>query len=102
MYFSKYEIVADLSKSMGNKKLFRIRALRDFGQVRAGQLGGYIEAERNLSHDGNAWIYDNAVVRDEAQIDKDAEVHHFATVKDNAKVSCSAKIFGYAAIFNRA
>ena len=34
----------------------------DFGAVHAGDVGGYIECERNLSQDDNAWVSDNALV----------------------------------------
>lgn len=36
--------------------LYRIRALKDFAGVRAGELGGYVEQEHNLSQYGNCWI----------------------------------------------
>ena len=39
-----------------DKTLFRIRALRSFGDIKAGDLGGFIENERNLSHTGSAWV----------------------------------------------
>ena len=45
-----------------SRTLCRIKALKDFGDVKAGDLGGYIEDYKNLSHDGNCWIYDNAKV----------------------------------------
>lgn len=44
------------------KTLHRIKALCDFGDVKAGDLGGYIESESNLSHDGSAWVYGNAQI----------------------------------------
>lgn len=34
--------------------LYRIRALKDFAGVRAGELGGYVEQEHNLSQYGTA------------------------------------------------
>lgn len=37
--------------------LYRIKALRDFGDVKKGDIGGYVESERNLSHGGICWIY---------------------------------------------
>ena len=58
----KYEIILDKSIEVLGFKLFRIRALIDFDIVEAGDLGGYIHSERNLSHDGTAWIGDNAKV----------------------------------------
>ena len=37
--------------------LRRIKALRSFGDVKEGDLGGWIEKESNLSHEGNCWVY---------------------------------------------
>ncbi|HEM4704294.1 TPA: polymer-forming cytoskeletal protein, partial [Streptococcus suis] len=50
----KYELVLDDTIGFWGWKLFRIRALISFGSVEVGDLGGYIEKEDNLSHDGNA------------------------------------------------
>lgn len=36
--------------------LYQIRALRSFGNVKAGDLGGYILCEENLSHEGSCWV----------------------------------------------
>lgn len=57
----KYEFTDETKKSCG-KILHRIRAIRSFNGVKKGQLGGFIESEDNLSHDGNAWICSNAEV----------------------------------------
>lgn len=46
----KYEILYDQSIEINGRKLYRIRALCDFGAVKAGDIGGYVESERNLSH----------------------------------------------------
>ena len=42
--------------------LYRIEALKDFGNVKKGDKGGFIEKEDNLSQYRNCWIYDNARV----------------------------------------
>lgn len=57
----KFELTAE-SKIFAGKKLFRIKALLSFGDVKEGELGGYVEKEENLSNDGNAWVYGNARV----------------------------------------
>lgn len=48
--------------------VYRIRALRDFrslcGDIKAGDIGGYIESEDNLSHEGNCWIEEGKVAGD--------------------------------------
>jgi len=41
----KYELT-DETKELQGKTLHRIKALKDFGNVRAGDLGGWIEREK--------------------------------------------------------
>lgn len=60
--------------------LHRIKAVSSFGDVNEGDLGGFVESEKNLSHFGLAWIYDNAKVYG------DAKIHGNAKVYDNAVV----------------
>jgi len=51
----KYELTGT-SRETNGVKCFQIRALRGFGNVKKGELGGWIERESNLSHEGEAWI----------------------------------------------
>ena len=53
----KFELTAEFVTNIFGKKLFRIKALMAFGDVKEGELGGYLEKEENLDHDGNAWVY---------------------------------------------
>lgn len=47
--------------------LHRIRALRQIRPgVFAGDLGGFVQSERNLSQEGTCWIADNAIAAEEA------------------------------------
>lgn len=55
----KYEFTGEV-KDMYGIKLHRIRAVIDFGNVKAGELGGWIEKESNLSHEKKSWVCDNA------------------------------------------
>ena len=48
--------------------LHRIRATVAFGIVEVGDLGGWIEKEENLSHEGKAWIWGNAEVCGDAKV----------------------------------
>lgn len=73
--------------------LHRIRALKDFADVSAGDLGGYIEKEENLSQEGNAWVYDKACVYDDARVFGDAEVFRNARVFGDAQVCDNAKVY---------
>ena len=54
--------------------LHRIRAVAEFGLVKVGDLGGWIEKEENLSHEGKAWVCGDAKVWGNAKVCGDAEV----------------------------
>jgi len=79
----KYELTNE-TISFENRKLFRIRALKDFGNVKAGDLGGYVESENNLSQEDNCWIYENARVYGNAEVSNDDIVSGNARVYDDA------------------
>ena len=53
---SKYKLTDDTVTLANGTVLHRIRALEDFGRVKAGDLGGYIQSEDNLSHEGDCWV----------------------------------------------
>ena len=89
----KFELTSDFKMYLG-MKLFRIKALVDFGNVKAGDLGGYIEKEKNLSHNGNAWVSGNAQVYGDARVCGDAQVYDNAWVYGNAWVSGNAQVYG--------
>lgn len=54
--------------------LHRIRATVAFGIVEVGDLGGWIEKEENLSHEGKAWVCGDAEVWGDAKVCGDAKV----------------------------
>ena len=70
----KFELTNEFIANRFGTKLFRIRALVEFGDVEAGELGGYVEKESNLGHDDNAWVYGNARVYGDALVCGDARV----------------------------
>ncbi len=73
----KFELTSEFVTNVLGTKLFRIKALIEFGNVKAGDFGGYIEKEDNLEHSGNAWVYGNARVYGDADF---ATVHGFGSV----------------------
>ena len=79
----KFELTTDSIKRNG-VTLYRIKSLIDFGDVKAGDLGGYVEKEENLSQSGDAWVYDNACVFGDACVCGDACVSGNARVCGNA------------------
>ena len=80
----KFELTAEFVTNVFGKKLFRIKALIAFGNVEKGELGGFIEKEDNLSHDGNAWVSGNARVYGDAQVSGNALVSGNAQVSGDA------------------
>lgn len=60
---NKYKILEGQYVEVCGKKLYRIQALKDFARAKAGDIGGYIESESNLSQSddarvsGDAWVY---------------------------------------------
>lgn len=77
-------------------RYYRIKAIKDFGDVKAGDIGGFVASEANLSQEGNCWIYDDASVLE------DAQVYGNASIKDNACVSGNAKVCGRATVSGKA
>lgn len=98
----KYRLILEDYKFMGGKKLYRIEALKNFGPVVTGDLGGYIESENNLSCNGNAWIWDGAYVYDNARVYDNAIIGGNAKIYGNARVYDNAWIYGNARIYNNA
>ena len=102
----------------GTVTLHRIKAVVEFGLVKVGDLGGWIEKEENLSHEENAWVYGdaevcgnakvygnakvcgNAKVYGDAEVYGDAKVYGDAEVRGNAWVCGNAKVYGNAKVFS--
>ena len=91
----KYELTEETFTVFG-KTLYRIRAVRDFGSVKTGEFGGYIEKKENLSHFGDAWIYGDARVFGNARVSGNARVYGNARVSGNARVYGDARVSGNA------
>ena len=94
----KFELTAEFVTNVFGKKLFRIKALVAFGNVVKGELGGFIEKEDNLSHDGDAWVYGDAQISGDAQVSGNAQVYGDAWVYGNAQVSGDAQVSGNAQV----
>ena len=86
MMDKKYKLLQDDTKTLGSITLYRIQALRDIGDVKAGDLGGYIQSEDNLSHDGDAWVSGNAQVYGNARVSGNAQVYDDAWVYGTALI----------------
>ena len=90
---NKYRLTDEKMSTDLDLAAYRIVALRDFGSVKAGDLGGFIQKESNLSHDGDCWIDEysmvvyNSIVRGDAQIS-------YSDIWDGCVIEGSAIISG--------
>ena len=75
----KYRLTEEFINIDG-RTLHRIEALRDFGNVKKDDKGGFIENEDNLSQSDDCWVYDDAMVYGNAR------VYGHAWVLSHAKV----------------
>ena len=107
----KYELLTnDTITAPGGATLYRIRSLVAIAVLGlpAGAIGGYVEGEHNLSHDGNAWVgdgawvYGNAHVYGDAWVGGDAWVYGDAKVYGDAWVGGNAKVYGDAKVYGNA
>ena len=69
------------------RTIHRIRAKKDFGDVKKGDIGGWIENEENLDSAGDCWVYDQAIVCEWAVVYGDAKIKGKAKVWSNLKGS---------------
>lgn len=76
----------------------QIRAVRSFGSIKKGEIGGWIGMEYNLSHDGNAWVKDNAVVVDDSVVCGNALVSGNALIVEGSEISGNAVVCGDAMV----
>ena len=88
--------------------LHRIRALQDVGdQVKAGDLGGFVEGESNLATDPSdcAWIFDDAIAAGNAYVSHGSVLSNHARAEDDAYLrgavmNGSARVSGCAQIIS--
>ena len=92
----KYCLTDNTIYITGNR-LYQIKALKDFGKVKKGDLGGYIASEDNLSQTGNCWVFQNAMVSGNAKVLENAEIRGNVSMYDNSMVSgnsiCDGNIY---------
>ena len=101
----KYRLLTDDFKELPTNgiKLYRIEALMDFGDVKKGDKGGYIQSEGdNLSHEKTCWVYGDARVSGDAWVYGNALVSGDAWVYGDAQVSGNAWVYGDARVYGNA
>ena len=98
----KFELTSETKINIFGKKLFRIKALISFGNVEAGETGGWVEKEGNVNQSGNAWVFGDAEVSGNARVFDNAKVYGNAEVYGDAEVYGNAKVYGNAEVSGNA
>ena len=87
----KYELTNESMEFEGHT-LHRIKALIDFSGFIKGVLGGWIESEDNLSHEGACWIHDESKVFGNARVRKSAQIMDNSVICGDAVISGDAVV----------
>ena len=82
--------------------LFRIQALKDITcvdysseriiLVKAGDMGGYVETEDNLSQDGSCWVHENSYVYAGGKVSENAQILSGSDIVKGADVKGYTRI----------
>ena len=96
----KYELIKESKTIFEGIEIYRIRALKDFGNVKAGDVGGWVCSEDNLSQNGNCWIYDNAKCLDDARVYYNAKMYDNAIMCDDAIMYDNSRMFNNTIMYN--
>ena len=105
---NKKYILTDETIKINNHILYRIQAVKDFGNVQKGDFGGWIESENNLSQVGKCWVWDDAMIYDSAKVSDNAvvygsaEIYGKAKVRGNATIGDNAKAYDNAVVYDNA
>ena len=98
----KYEILMGEENTIEfeGRTLHRIRALKDFKEVKKGELGGFVEKGSNLSQEGGCWIYDDAKAMDDSRIYNNSKMYGNSRIYDNSKMYDNSRMYGESVMYN--
>jgi hypothetical protein len=98
----KYELVNPTTKIIDGLSydLFQIKALKNFTiswyntDILAGDLGGFVQSENNLSQEGSCWLFNDSVVINNAKVlnesvVKNSTIYNDATIKGSSNINTS-------------
>lgn len=98
--FNKKYIFTSEEVVLHGHTLHRIQATKDFCDVKAGDLGGLIENEKNLSQENTCWVYPGAcafeksLIIDDAKLHEEVMAHGCCVIAENANLKGRIHIYG--------
>lgn len=97
MNSKKYELT-DITKEVDSLTLYRIRALKDFANVKAGELGGYVTDEDCISQTDRSWVYDEDGLVINSKIYGDSSIECRCIIKASTLYNCGIGVRGTSAL----
>lgn len=85
----KYELI-ECNRKYKHIQLLRVRALRDFAGVKAGDVGGCIEGPHNLSQNGTCWLSYDCVIIGRGRLQANGRMRGRAVIRDNGFLGADA------------
>lgn len=82
-----------IRKSLFGVISYMIIAIRSFGDVKEGDFGGYINSEKNLSQDGDCWVYPGGCLYGNSYITGNAKVYG-SKILDHVCIGGNAILLG--------
>lgn len=93
-YMEKKFVLSDVTKEVivnGDLILLRrIKACRDFSDVKKGEFGGWVEVMDNLSQNGDCWLYDDSMAIGQSKVSDNATLYGNSSVIGNSMVNGNA------------
>ncbi|MCB0801774.1 MAG: hypothetical protein KDB74_01635, partial [Flavobacteriales bacterium] len=91
----KYELTDETIEFEG-RKLYRIKALKDIPSigVKAGDLGGFVESEYNLSQERDCWIFDDAKAKDKSYVCDNSRMYGNSSMRDYSSMCDNSCMYG--------
>lgn len=99
----KYELTEN-TIHFNKRTLYQVRYLKAFKKdgVKVGDLGGYVESEKNLSQEGACLILDEAMAMDNARVTMDSTIRQHAIIKGQAVLGGTATVLHDAVVSDQA
>ncbi len=97
----KYEMMTGSPRSYYGKTIYRIKALKEFGLVKAGDTGGWVESDDCVSHEGNCWIGPKVIVTENARVIDDAIVTGNLRIRGETLISGETMVSGSGYLTNK-
>ena len=94
----KYEFTGETKVEYGIT-LRRIRLLIDLPGFEKGSIGGWIEKESNLSHEGNCWVFGNSLVFENSRVSENSRVFGNSFVFGDSQVFGNSWVFENSQVF---